>query len=91
VRVAERHDAVANDQRHDRVSTPAAAVHGGHGGKDSRRCEALDVLALQFVRKDVQQRLGVGARVQVAPVLLTSSSFSSSELVRLPLWARPMP
>ena len=46
---------------------------------------------LKFVGKDVQQCLGVGAGIQMPAVLLTSSAFSSSELVRLPLWARPMP
>ncbi len=70
VGIAERHDAVADDQRHDRVSTPATTVDGGHGGKDRLRRETLDVLALQLVSEHVQQRLGVGARVQVPPVLL---------------------
>ena len=56
--------------RDDGVAAPAATVHAGDGGEDGLRRELAAVLALQFVGEHVEQRLGVGTGVQVAPVVI---------------------
>ena len=68
-RVAEREQAVAGDQRDDRVRAPDALVHGGDRGEHLLGRE-LPVArrALELVREDVDQHLGVAAGVDVAPV-----------------------
>ncbi len=69
VGVAERDDAETDDHHDDGVAAAAAPVHGLDRVEDIvRRRPPVDT-NLQLVREHVEQDLGVGVRVQVAPVL----------------------
>jgi hypothetical protein len=75
VRIAEGHDAIADDQRHHGIAATAAPMHGGHGGEDCPRRQLVCRLLLELVGEHVQQGFGVRAGVQVAPVLLDQQGF----------------
>ena len=52
------------------------------------RVEVSSACLLQFLSKDVEQDLGIRTGVQMPAILVNQHRFSSSALVRLPLWAR---
>ncbi len=63
VRIAEREQAVAGDQRDDGVRALDAPVHRGDGVEDDVGRERLVARrALELVREHVDQHLGVAAR-----------------------------
>jgi hypothetical protein len=55
-------------------------MNGRHRRKDSLRCDALSILALKLVGKDIKQRFGIRARVEMSPILLDKHCL---ELVRV--------
>ena len=68
VRITECHQPKAKHQGDDRVATLAAAVHTLH--RMHHRFGAEHPLVVQLVREYVEQHLGIGLGVDVAPVLL---------------------
>ena len=92
VRVAERQQAVAGDQRDHRVRAADALVHGGDRGEHLLGRE-LPVArrALELVREHVDQHLGVAVGVDVAPVDVEQLLLQRCALVRLPLCTSTMP
>ena len=69
MRVAERQDAVTDDQHGDDVGALDPAVHGGNGAEDMLRRELERGHRPQFVGEDVEQDFGIGTGVEVAQVL----------------------
>ena len=69
VRIAKAEDAVADDHGHHRVAAAAAPVDGAERGEDVRRRDARGADALQLGGEYVEQHLGIGGGVEVAPVL----------------------
>ena len=68
MRVAEADQAEAVDHRHGRIAAAAAAVDTGHRPEDILGIGFQLAGALQFIRQDVEQDLGVRARVDVPQV-----------------------
>ena len=61
--------AVADDHRDHRVAAAAAAIDRAGGREDVGRRHALGTHALQLRGEHVQQHLGIGLGVEMAPVL----------------------
>ncbi len=67
--IAESEDAIAHDQKDDGVGTAAATVNGGNRPEYMFRRELKLGLHLEFVRKHVQQDLGIGTGIDVPQIL----------------------
>ena len=70
VRIAEGDDAVPENHGDHRVTAAAAPVQARHGREYPFGRQFAASLALQLIGKDIEQRLGVGAGIQVAPVVI---------------------
>ena len=75
VRIAERHDAVADDHRDDGVAARATLVERLDGVEDLLRLQAVRRVLAELVREHVQQHFRVGVGVEVAVVLLLDEAF----------------
>ncbi len=75
VRVAKGHESVTEDHDHDGIAASAPLVYPGHGREHRLRRQVVVALALQFVGEHVEQDLGIGARVQVPPILANQQVF----------------
>ena len=69
MRIAKRQQAVARNLRNDGVGSLHAAMHGIHGAEDRGFIQRYPVgLALQFMRQDIEQDLGIRVRIDVAAI-----------------------
>ncbi len=69
--VPKRENASAYDHRHDSKRTPTPAEHALYRGEDVVRTRLMALPpqhGMQFMGQDVQQDLGIRARVEVAQV-----------------------